>query len=368
VREGREDPAIAAARAQDLANPPEPEVYGAALLELLREPSIASKRVIWRRYDHTIGTNTVVGPGMDAALLRLKGTRKAVALTTDCNARLCYLDPYAGAAAAVVEAATNVAVTGARPLCVTDCLNFGNPERPEVYYQLQQAVQGMADACCALGVPVVSGNVSLYNESSTGAVYPTPVVGMAGLLDDVDRRVGAAFAAEGDHVLLLGAQEVSLGGSAYLALRHGLDAGRPVSPDLDLAARLVQLLPDLAASGLLRSAHDCAEGGLAVALVECCLWGGRGARIEVLLGNRPPSHALFGEGPARIVVSCAPSNRPALEAAAAQAGVPVVPLGIVGGHRLVLTAGPATAEVPVPALHEAYEGGLPAACQESMDR
>jgi phosphoribosylformylglycinamidine synthase len=358
VREGREDAAIAAARAQDLTGLLEPEDYGAALLELLRQPSIASNRVIWRRYDHTIGTNTVIGPGTDAALLRLKGTRKAVALTTDCNARLCYLDPYAGAVAAVVEAATNVAVTGARPLCVTDCLNFGNPERPEVYYQLQQAVQGMADACRALGVPVVSGNVSLYNESSTGAVYPTPVVGMAGLLDDVDHRVGAAFTAEGDHVLLLGAQEVSLGGSAYLALCHSLDAGRPITPDLDLAARLVRLLPDLAASGLLRSAHDCAEGGLAVALAECCLWGGRGARIEVPVDNGPPSHALFGEGPARIVVSCAPSNRPALEAAAAQDGVPVVPLGIVGGDRLVIRAGPATAEVPITALREAYEGGL----------
>jgi phosphoribosylformylglycinamidine synthase len=181
---------------------------------------------------------------------------------------------------------------------------------------------------------------------------------MAGLLDDVDHRVGAAFTAEGDHVLLLGAQEVSLGGSAYLALCHSLDAGRPVTPDLDLAARLVRLLPDLAASGLLRSAHDCAEGGLAVALAECCLWGGRGARIEVPVDNGPPSHALFGEGPARIVVSCAPSNRPALEAAAAQDGVPVVPLGIVGGDRLVLTAGPATAEVPITALREAYEGGL----------
>src|SRR5205085_775485 len=188
VREGREDPAIAAARARDLAGLPEPEDYGAALLELLREPSIASKRVIWRRYDHTIGTNTVIGPGTDAAVLRLKCTRKAVALTTDCNARLCYLDPYAGAAAA-----------------------------------------------------------------------------------------------EGDHVLLLGAQEVSLGGSAYLALRHGLDAGRPVTPDLDLAARLVRLLPDLAASGLLRSAHDCAEGGLAVALAECCLWGGRGGWLAARL-------------------------------------------------------------------------------------
>jgi phosphoribosylformylglycinamidine (FGAM) synthase-like enzyme len=215
---------------------------------------------------------------------------------------------------------------------------------------------------------VVSGNVSLSNASGTGAVYPTPVVGMAGLLDDVDHRVRAAFAAEGDHVLLLGAQEVSLGGSAYLALRHGLDAGRPVTPDLDLAPRLVGLLPDLAARGLLRSAHDCAEGGLAVALAECCLWGGQGARIEVPVDNRPPSPALFGEGPARIVVSCAPPDRAALEAAAAQAGVPVVPLGIVGGDRLVLTAGPATVEVPVPALRDAYEGGLPAACQERMDR
>ena len=360
-REGREDPAVAAARARDLSGLPEPDDYGAALLDLLRDPTIASKRAIWRRYDHMIGTNTVVGPGHDAALLRLKGTRKAVALTTDCQERVCYLDPYAGGALAVVEAATNIAVTGARPLCVTDCLNFGNPERPEVYYQMERAVRGMSDACRALDTPVVSGNVSLYNESASGAIYPTPVVGMAGLLDDVDHRVGAGFVADGDAILLLGGADVSLGGSAYLALRHGLDAGAPVVPDLDLAARLVRLAPDLAGRGLLRSAHDCAEGGLAVALAECCLWSGHGAEITLSEDHASSSHILFGEGPSRVVVSCGPDDVAGIEAAAREAGVPITRLGAVQGDTLDVRMGAAATRVPVAELRVAYEGGLPEA-------
>jgi phosphoribosylformylglycinamidine synthase II len=362
-REGREDPRVVEARERDLSILPEPDDYGEALLALLRDPSIASKKVIWRRYDHTIGANTVIGPGHDAALLRLKNTSKAVALTTDCNARLCYLDPYVGGAAAVAEAALNIAVTGATPLCVTDCLNFGNPERPAVYYQLERSAQGMSDACSALGTPVVSGNVSLYNESATGAIYPTPVVGMAGLLDDVAHRVDAPFAADGDVVFLLGSAEVSLGGSAHLAVRHGLDAGRPAAPDLDLCARLVRLLSVLAAGGLLRSAHDCAEGGLAVALAECSIWSGRGARITLPDADPSPSLALFGEGSGRVIASCAPTVYARVEVAAREAGVPLARLGAVGGDTLYLTSATATATVrlPVSSLRDAYEGGLPAA-------
>ncbi len=363
-REGREDPRVTAARGRDLNGLPEPEDYGAALLALLRDPSIASKRAIWRRYDHTIGTNTVIGPGHDAALLRIKGTRKAVALTTDCNARLCYLDPYAGGAAAVAEAALNIAVTGATPLCVTDCLNFGNPERPEVYYQLERAVQGMSDACRALDTPVVSGNVSLYNESSGGAIYPTPVVGMAGLLDDVAHRVDAAFAADGDVVFLLGTTDCLLGGSAYLAVQHGLDAGAPAAPDLDLVSRLVTLLPALAARGLLRSAHDCSEGGLAVALAECCIWGGRGARVTLPDTGVSPSQALFSEGPGRVVASCAPDAYAGIEALAREAGVPITRLGVTGGDACELHAASAMARASVSSLRDAYEGGLPAALTE----
>ncbi len=360
-RQGREDGRVAAARSRAVDDLPAPDDYGAALLALLGSPDIASKRAIWRRYDHTIGSNTVIGPGHDAALLRVKGTRKAIALTTDCNGRLCYLDPYAGGMTAVLEAATNLAVTGARPLCVTDCLNFGNPERPEVYYQLEQAVQGMADACRALGVPVVSGNVSLYNESAAGAIIPTPVVGMAGLLADVDNRVDGAFSEDGDAVLLLGSPDVSLGGSAYLAVQHGLDAGAPVAPDLEAATRLVRLVPGLAERGLLHSAHDCAEGGLAVALAECCIWGGHGAAITLpdIGADRRPSKALFGEGPARVVVSCSYADAGEIEAAARAVGVAAVRLGVTGGDALRIVAGETRVNVPVATLADIYETGLP---------
>ncbi len=360
-RQGREDERVAAARSRAVDDLPEPDDHGAALLALLGSPDIASKRTVWRRYDHTIGSNTVIGPGHDAALLRIKGTRKAVALTTDCNGRLCLLDPYAGGMTAVLEAATNLAVTGARPLCVTDCLNFGNPERPEVYYQLERAVQGMADACRALDVPVVSGNVSLYNESAGGAIIPTPVVGMAGLLADVDHRVDGAFAGDGDAVLLLGSPDVSLGGSAYLAVQHGLDAGAPVVPDPQTAARLVRLLPELAERRLLRSAHDCSEGGLAVALAECCVWGGRGATITLTSASTPThaSKALFGEGPARVVISCAPADAERIEGAAREAALSVVRLGATGGDALRIVAGDARVNALVVTLDDAYEAGLP---------
>ncbi len=359
LREGRESPVVAAARAHDLSGLAEPADYGAALLALLRDPNGACKRRIWRRYDHMIGTNTVEGPGAGAAVLRIKGTTKAVALTTDCNARHCYLDPYAGAAGAVLEAALNLAVTGARPLCVTDCLNFGNPERPEVYYQLERAVQGMADACNALQVPVVSGNVSLYNESAQGAIYPTPVVGMAGLIDDVARLVGASFAAEGDAVVLLGSEVVSLGGSAYLAQVHGLDAGAPVVPALDRCAALVELLPRLATRGLLRSAQDCAEGGLAVALAECATWGQIGAQVDIGTPDDTVSSLLFGEGPGRVVATCALADLAALAEEARKVGVGLRRIGTVGGAELRIAAGSDVLTVPVAALAAAYEGGIP---------
>ncbi len=365
LRRGVEAPEVAQARARDLSDLPEPDDYAAALSDLLGDPTIASKKAIWQRYDHTIGTNTVVPPATDAAVLRIKGTRKAVALATDCNSRLCYLDPYAGGAGAVLEAALNVACAGARPLCVTDCLNFGNPERPEVYYQLEQAIQGMADACRTLGIPVVSGNVSLYNESAAGAVYPTPVVGMAGLIDDLDHRVqsGIRTRGSGDAILLLGDPRTSLGGSAYLARRQGLDAGTPVRPDLRAAAALVDLLPRLAGRGLLHSAHDCAEGGLAVALAECCIWGNIGARITLPAHGKRWSEALFGEGPARVVVTCAPEDVDAVERIASHVGVAVQRLGKVGGMTLNIVGDGGILQASVSDLRSAYESGLPAALE-----
>jgi phosphoribosylformylglycinamidine synthase len=332
-----------------------------ALLALLRSPELASKRYVWRQYDHQVLTNTVVGPGSDAAVMRVKGTRKAIALATDGDGRACFLDPYAGGALAVAEATRNVVCAGAEPVAITDCLNFGNPEKPEVYYQLEQAIRGMTAACQALGVPVISGNVSLYNETNGEAIYPTPVVGALGLIEDVDRVVPMAFQRERDDVVLLGVGALrgdasDLAGSEYLKLCHdGLVAGQP-KIDLDLEVRVQRLCLAAARAGLLASAHDCARGGLAVALAECCIEGRIGlAAREVAIEGRLDA-AFFGEAPSRIVVST--GDPAALDALAMEHGVPLLRLGRTAGERLVL--GDAL-DMDVASAREAYETGLPAA-------
>ncbi|MGH2348937.1 MAG: phosphoribosylformylglycinamidine synthase subunit PurL, partial [bacterium] len=250
----------------------------AALLRLLASPNIASRRWIYRQYDQSVLSNTVVQAGADAALLRIKGTPSGIAVTTDGNGRYCHIDPYTGGAIAVAEAARNVACAGAQPVAVTDCLNFGNPERPEVYYQMQEVIRGIADACGALGTPVISGNVSLYNETGGTAVYPTPVIGMLGVLDDVSLRGWMEFANEGDEVFLLGAAleqpPSALGGSEYLKLEHGLIGGR-LCIDLALEERVQRAALAAIRQQIATSCHDCSDGGLAVALVEMCLAGNR---------------------------------------------------------------------------------------------
>jgi phosphoribosylformylglycinamidine (FGAM) synthase-like enzyme len=339
----------------------------AALWRLLACPEIASKRWVWRQYDHQVLTNTVLGPGADAATMRVKGTRRAIALTTDGSGRLCYLDPYAGGALAVAEAARNLACVGAEPLAITDCLNFGNPERPDVYYQLEQVVSGMAEACRALNVPVVSGNVSLYNETSGEAVYPTPVVGMMGLLEDVERRCQMGFQADGDLAFLLGAgleaPAGSLAGSDYLQEVHGLVKGRPAI-DLALEVRVQRACLEGIRCGLLRSAHDCSHGGLAVTAAESCIassaLGGRGLDASGLAFAGRQDAALFGEAPSRIVVSCPAAARGDLEALAASRDVPLTCLGVVSGDRLRLGQ---DIDLPVSELARAYEEGLPRALE-----
>jgi phosphoribosylformylglycinamidine synthase II len=335
----------------------------AALWRLLACPEIAGKRWVWRQYDHQVLTNTVVGPGADAAVMRVKGTRRAIALATDGSGRLCYLDPYVGGAMAVAEAARNVVCVGAEPLAVTDCLNFGNPERLDVYYQLEQVISGMAEAGRALNVPVVSGNVSLYNETSGEAVYPTPVVGMLGLLEDVERRCQMGFQTEGDLVCLLGAAleapAESLAGSDYLNEVHGRVAGRP-HIDLALEVRVQQACLEAIRGGLLHSAHDCSHGGLAVTVAESCIAGGRGLDAASLAFSGRLDAALFGEAPSRVVVSCAPTVRDELEKLAAAHDVPLTYLGVVGSDRLRL--GPHI-DLPVSELTRAYEEGLPRALE-----
>ena len=347
-------------QAEDLAALPDCEDPTAELLALLGSQNIASRRWIYRQYDHEVLTGTVVPPGGDAALIWLKGTDRALAVATDCNGRLVELEPRTGAACAVAEAARNVVAVGATPVAVTDCLNFGNPERPGVAYQIEQSILGLADACRAFATPVVSGNASLYNETPAGAVLPTPTVGMLGVLDDIERRLTPAIGA-GNEVLLLGAPIAqpagALAGSEYLATHHDRVAGAPAI-DLDLEARVQRLVLDANARGLLSAAHDLADGGLAVALAECCLAGDVGLDARAAdLGPRLDA-ALFGEAQSRFLVGVPDgAARAALEALAAEAGVAVAVLGTARGDRLQF--GPVDASLG--ALRESYEGGLPRA-------
>ncbi len=347
-----------ALHAAPMPPPPDPAQAGRILRALLASPNVASKRAVYRRYDHEVQTRTMVKPGAgDAAVLRLRELPKALALAVDGNGRLAWLDPWTGGAMAVAEACRNVAASGATPLAITDCLNFGNPQKREVYYQLEECVRGMADACRSLGVPVVSGNVSLYNETQGEAVYPTPVVGAVGLLDDARNALGAAFAREGDAVLLLGASPAgdgALAGSEYLALEHGMVAGRPAI-DLDAEARLQQLLVTLARERLLSSAHDCSDGGLAVALAESAVLGGVGFTGAGDLPEGRWDAALFGETPSRAVVSCAEANVSRIEAAAREADVPCARLGVAGGERFTI---PRLLDEPLADLADAFFGGL----------
>ena len=311
----------------------------AALLRLIASPNIASKRWIYRQYDHQVLSNTVQGPGGDAAVLRLKGTGRGIALTIDGNGRFCYLDPFVGGAIAVAEAARNLVCVGAEPLAATDCLNFGNPEKLDVYYQLEQAIRGMSAACEALETPVVSGNVSLYNETMGRPIYPTPVVGMVGLLEDIDQRCGSAFVHAGDLVFLLGpgspAGPESLAGSEYARTFHGVVAGQP-ELDLDFERRLQRCCLAGVRSATVASAHDCAEGGLAVTLVECCLDNRLGLDGSSIAIDGRIDVALFGEAQSRILVSVPAAKRLDFERLVSDYQVLSQYIGTVGGDRLQL--------------------------------
>jgi phosphoribosylformylglycinamidine synthase II len=312
---------------------PEPSDYGDCLRRILASPNVAEKSWIWTQYDHMVGTNTVERPGGDAAVVRIKGTTKALALKSDVNPFFCAVDPYRGAALAVAEAARSIACVGARPLAITDCLNFGNPEKPEVMGQFEAAVRGIADACRALEVPVVSGNVSFYNETDGRAIPPTPTVGMVGLLEDVEKRVRMPFRREGDVLAILGETRDELGGSEFLRVLRGRDEGP--CPELDLAAekRLIDLLATLAEQGRLASAHDLSDGGLAVALAECAMTSGLGIEVALQSGLRP-SAVLFGETTARALVSFGPYQESAVRVTSERLGVPFRIIGRVGGDHL----------------------------------
>ncbi len=362
---------------------PQPADLGAALTELLAAPNIASKRWAYEQYDFIAQANTVQTPGGDAAVLRIKDTTRGIAFTSDCNGRHCYLDPYRGAKAAVAEAARNLSCAGALPIAVTDGLNFGNPEKGDIYWQFEQAVEGISQACEALDTPVVSGNVSFYNESFGQAIYPTPVIGMLGLYEDVSIHLDAAFKDEGDVILLLGPEAAWIDGSEYQKTHFGKVEGRIPDVDLTLEAELQGRLRAAIAAGLLKSAHDCADGGLAVALAECCILsgstggasyadpeapeqipGGRGRWLgaDVDLGavtaidgaGGRSDLALFGEAPTRVVATVAPELLDALEAVLGD--LPHRVLGRVTGADLRCTmGGEELLTVPVSDLHCAYE-------------
>jgi len=320
----------------------QPVDANAALLRLLGSPTIGSKKWVYRQYDHMVRTNTINYPGFGAGVVRIKGTHRALALSVDGNGRYCYLDPHRGAMLAVAEAARNVACAGARPLGATNCLNFGNPERPGIMWQFAKAVEGIGDACRALDVPITGGNVSLYNETDGKAIYPTPVIGVVGLLEHADRVVSRRFQRAGDAIVLLGEGRDELGGSEYLKVVHDLVRGEPPSLDLQAEKGLQDLLVALASDRLMHSAHDCSDGGIAVTLAECCFdTAGMGAEVSILGGS--VAAALFGESASRVVVSVAPEDvDEALERASA-ANVPARVIGKTGGTVLKIAVAGALA-------------------------
>jgi phosphoribosylformylglycinamidine synthase II len=335
--EAAEDPAIVQLRSERPS--PEPRVSDpeTALLRLLDHPAVASKRWVFEQYDSTVQASTVIAPGGDAGVIRIRGEEFGIAVTTDCNARYVRLEPYEGGKAAVAEAARNIACSGARPLGITDCLNFGSPERPAVFWQFQEACRGIADACRALDTPVTGGNVSFYNEGPTGAVDPTPVIGMVGLLRRADQAVPSHAQAAGDVVFVLGKTRAELGGSAFWEAVCGFVGGRPPHVDLPAERRLVDLLVAGAERGLWRSAHDCSQGGLGVALAEVAVGGpyqraGFGLDVDLSAYGAPLTahELLYSESHARAVITCAPDRVAAVIALAQELGVPAFRAGAVG--------------------------------------
>jgi len=308
---------------------------GAVLQALLGSPNLSSRRAVYEQYDHNVQANTVAGPGRGAPVLRIKGTTKALVASTDANAPVGALDPWLGAAMSVAEAARNVAITGARPLGVTNCLNFGDPTRPEAFWQLSEAVRGLSDACIALGLPVTGGNVSLYNESPATAIAPTPEIGVVGLLDDVAKRTGPAFRGEANAVLLVGEPGAGLAGSEYARLAGAAPEDGPPALDLARERALQAFIQEAVDRGLVESCQDVSGGGLAVAVAEMAVWGGIGAQLRLTVGDSP-AVGLFGESPSRLVCEVAPRHVPAFILLARQHGLPGDELGNTGGTRLVI--------------------------------
>ncbi|MBV8971953.1 MAG: phosphoribosylformylglycinamidine synthase II, partial [Sphingomonadaceae bacterium] len=350
-----------------LTDVPESTDLAADLLKLMACPDIASKRWIWEQYDHMVGADTVQRPGGDAAVVRVHGTRKALALTTDCTPRYCYADPREGGRQAVAEAWRNLIAVGAKPLAITDCLNFGNPQRPEIMAQLVGCIEGMAEACRALDFPVVSGNVSLYNETDGTGILPTPAVGAVGLIEDYARTMTMGFKAEGEQVVLIAGSREHLGQSLWLREVGGREEGSPPPVDLDHERRAGAFVASLIAEGIVSAVHDCADGGLAVAIAEMALASDIGFYGPHLTnGGVGDIGRLFGEDQGRYVVTT--SDQTQVIARGMAAGIFALPIGTTGGDALIFggstprkSAGPSPKWcIPLAALGAAHEGALPA--------
>ncbi|PZA08970.1 MULTISPECIES: phosphoribosylformylglycinamidine synthase subunit PurL [unclassified Meiothermus] len=358
VREGQESPEIGALRAKDLGALPVPGDLHGMLPKLLASPNLCSRAPVFERYDHQVGTNTVLVPGKgDAAILRIKGTRRAIALKVDANPRYCRLHPRLGAMHALAEATRNVSVVGAKPLAYTDGLNCGNPETPHGYYELSETIAGLAEASRALSVPVVSGNVSLYNEGPSYRIPPTPMVGVVGLLENVERRAEGGFRKPGEFVVLIGEPLGELGASEYLWVREGLEAGHPPRLDLGREAKAQAAIRDLIEMGWVKSAHDVAEGGLAVALAEMTFPYGLGATLEIRDPGRPDA-LLFGEAPSRILFSIDQGHLQSAITHLQNLGLPYRILGQVGGDELTILLPKQELKWSVSELKQTWEAPL----------
>ncbi|MDH4222906.1 MAG: AIR synthase related protein, partial [candidate division Zixibacteria bacterium] len=363
-REKKKPKYLAKTSKLDLTRIKIPSDLNGAFLNLISTPNISSKRWVYEQYDTMVRTGTAVGPGSDAAVIRLRKSNKALAMSTDCNGRYCYLNPRMGGRIAVAEAARNLVCSGAKPLAITNCLNFGDPYDPEVYWTFTECVAGMADSCKTLDTPVTGGNVSFYNEDPERIVYPTPVVGMIGLIEDTKDITTQWFKKEGDLIVLLGKNKEELGGSEYLKVIHNLVKGEPPVLDLKYEREIQKTCLQLIKKGVVKSAHDCSEGGLAVALAECCISSGDGSSLgaEIKLNDNLRTDALlFGETQSRIILSLEEDNLAELEKIIKKNNVDFVVLGKVGGKNLKINE---WIDLSVDAIKERFYNAIPAVVEK----
>ena len=363
TREEKEPAYLEDVRRFDPLSLPEPADYAATTKKLLAHPSIASKRWVYDQYDHMVRTDTVFLPGHDAALVRIKGTKRGIAIATDCNGLYCYLDPFEGGKIAIAESARNVACTGARPLAFTNCLNFGNPMKPEIFWQFHKCIEGMRNAALRFSTPVTGGNVSFYNENPEGAIFPTPTIGMVGLIEDIDKRVPSAFQKKGQAVYLVGDTTSELGASHYLMVEHGVKNGLPPRLDLEKESSLIEFLIHAAGEQVAASFHDISDGGFAVALAECCFMNDIGVTVNGVAEycttrNIRYDAFLFGEAQSRVIASVPKGKQKQFESIAREQRVPVTKIGVTGGENVSVEG---IFDVPVAELKAVYEKTLPEA-------